>query len=151
MTPWNHLRPKKKLQNILSSLPLQRGKTSEIGMFTLLWNSKAFTIRMERIKVIIEYFYWVLEFGHFDAKSFRYKSTWYKLKSFPDIIEVDLIHVESRLDSTQPLCSQLSCGSSGAKTAIPVSQWRYFQAPTVMKTLPIRDSFEGPDKNCENH
>ena len=27
MTPWNHLRPKKKLQNILSSLPLQRGKS----------------------------------------------------------------------------------------------------------------------------
>ena len=85
-------------------------KTSEIGMFSVWSNTKAFTIRIERIKGMIEGVYWVsvaLEIRHFDTKSFRYKSTRYKLKSFRDIIKVDSIHVESRFDSTQPLCNEL--------------------------------------------
>ena len=85
------------------------------------------------------------EFGRFDTSRFD------SLKSFRDIVKVDSIHVESRFDSTQPLCSQLFSGPTGAKIAIPVSQWRCSQAPTVMKTLSIPDSFEGLDKNCRNH
>ena len=62
------------------------------------------------------------KFGHIDTKSFRNKWTQYKLKWFRDIIKVDLIHVESRFDSTQTLCSQLFSGPTGAKITIPVSQ-----------------------------
>ena len=38
-----------------------------------------------------------VEFGHFDTKSFRCKSTRYKLKSFRGIIKVDSIHVEKSI------------------------------------------------------
>ena len=83
------------------------------------------------------------EFGRFDTSRFD------SLKSFRDIVKVDSIHVESRFDSTPPLCSQLFSGSSGAKTAIPVSQWRCFQAATVMKTLSIRDPYKKLDKTAK--
>ena len=93
----------------------------------------------------------IAEFGHFDTKSCRYKSTRHKLKSFRAIIKLDSIHIESRFDSTQPLRSQPFSGPIGAKIAIPVNQWGCFQAPTVMKTLSIRVSFEVLGKNCKNH
>ena len=75
----------------------------------------------------------VLEFRYFDTKSFRYKSTRYKLKSFRYIIKVDSIHVESRFDSTQPLCSQLFTGPNGVKIAITVRK--------PMKMLPSAHSY----------
>jgi len=56
-------------------------------------------------------------------------------------IEVVSRHHQSRFDSTQPWCSQLFRGPTGAKIAIPVSQWRCIQARTVMKTLSILDCF----------
>ena len=54
------------------------------------------------------------------SESFRYKVVSIQVDSIE--IEVDLIQVESRFDSTQPLCSQLFSGPIGAKIAIPVSQ-----------------------------
>ena len=81
----------------------------------------------------------------------RFDTSRLDTKSFRDIIKVDSVHVESRFDSTQPLCSQLFSGPTGAKIAISLNQWRCFQAPTVVKTLSVRDSFEGLGKNCEYH
>ena len=52
------------------------------------------------------------EFGHFDTKLFRYKSTRYQLKSFRDIIKVDSIYRESRFNSNQ---LNFLSGPTGAK------------------------------------
>ena len=47
----------------------------------------------------------------------RFDTSRLDTKSFRDIIKVDSIHVESRFDSTEPLCSQLFIGPTGAKIA----------------------------------
>ena len=49
------------------------------------------------------------EFGHFDTKLFRYKSTRYQLKSFRDIIKVDSKYHESRFNSNQLNFYVLNC------------------------------------------
>ena len=151
MTPWSRLRPTKKLQNILSSSLLKRRKSRFYKVvfpgkrrhrsFVCFpcYEIKAFTIRIETIKGMTECVCWVsivLEFGHFDTKSFRYRSTRYKSKSFRDIIKVYSIQLNLYV---------LNCfvvRPAGAKIAISVNQWRCFQAPTVMNTLSVRDSFE---------
>ena len=47
------------------------------------------------------------QFGHFNRKSFRYKSTRYKLKSFGVIIKVNSIHVESRFKIVQTMLFEM--------------------------------------------
>ena len=64
-------------------------------------------MKKTRKKKLVNRFLRIIKFGHFDTRSFRDKSTRSKLKSFRVIIKVDSIHVESRFDSTQPICSQL--------------------------------------------
>ena len=80
--------------------------------------------------------------GHHVVWNGKTKCTSWKglLKSFPDIIKVDSIHVESPFDSTQPLCSQLFSGTNEVK--IPVSNedaskcpqlWKHFQYEILLR------------------
>jgi len=84
------------------------------------------------------------EFGHFNAKPFRYKSIRYKLKLFRDIIKVDSIQLNLYVLLTVSWFDRCkNCNPGETMKMIP-------SAHSYENTFNAR-FFLGLDKNCKNH